>query len=191
VVPETTQPSVWRMDADGGNRKQVTEGKGELPVAISPDGSWLLYMTSAEKGLFRIPVSGGTPRKIADEVLGEASVSPDGMRVAYAAFLPENGLLRRKIAVIPAEGGEKLAALPYLDGGLLQFTPSGDAVTINVPQAGVDNLWLKPLDGSPAKQLTRFTDGTIFAYDWTPDGKSLVLSRGKVTSDAILLTDFH
>jgi Tol biopolymer transport system component len=84
-----------------------------------------------------------------------------------------------------------LAALPYLEGSLLQFAPSGDAVTISLPQAGVDNLWLKPLDGSPAKQLTRFAEGSIFSYDWTTDGKSLVLSRGKVTSDAILLTDFH
>ncbi|HEU5180850.1 MAG TPA: protein kinase [Candidatus Polarisedimenticolia bacterium] len=191
VVPETKPPSVWRMDADGGNRRQVTEGKGERPLAISPDGSWLVYMSSAEKGLFRIPTAGGKPEKIGDEVLAEADISPDGKRVAFAAFLAEDGLLRRKIAVVPAQGGDRLAALPYLEGGQIRFAPGGNAVTINIPRAGVDNIWLKPLDGSPPKQLTRFTDGNIFSYDWTPDGKSLVLSRGKVTSDVILLSDFH
>ena len=192
LLPEKAQPSVWRMDADGGNRRQVTEGKGELPLAISPDGAWLLYLSIGKKGLFRIPTAGGQPVKIVEEnVMGEAVISPDGKRVAYAVYASEGDLLRRKIAVVAAEGGKPLLMLPYSDGNLLSFAPSGDAVTMLVPQAGVDNLWIQPLDGSAARQLTHFTEGRIFSYDWTPDGKNLILSRGKVTSDVILLSDFH
>jgi len=55
-------------------------------------------------------------------------------------------------------------------------------------RGGIDNLWAQPIDGGPAKQLTGFTDSSIFAFDWSREG-NLVASRGVLTSDVVLISD--
>ncbi len=57
--------------------------------------------------------------------------------------------------------------------------------------AGVSNLWIQPLDGGPARQITDFKEGVIFSYDWSADGKRIYLSRGSETRDVVLIRDFR
>jgi Tol biopolymer transport system component len=46
-----------------------------------PDGSYVYYVTAASA--HRLPVLGGTPRRVAEGVYGSVSVSPDGTRLAF------------------------------------------------------------------------------------------------------------
>lgn len=55
----------------------------------------------------------------------------------------------------------------------------------------ITNIWEQPLAGGPPKQITKFTSGRIFDFNWTADGKQLLLSRGEVTSDVVLLSNVH
>jgi serine/threonine protein kinase len=55
----------------------------------------------------------------------------------------------------------------------------------------VSNIWLQPLDGTEARQLTRFEDGQIFHFDRSADGRDLVASRGDVTSNVVLIDGFR
>ena len=49
------------------------------------------------------------------------------------------------------------------------------------------NLWVQPLDGTPAHQLTHFPDGrTIPTFAWSRDGKRLAVARETVTNDIVL-----
>jgi hypothetical protein len=56
---------------------------------------------------------------------------------------------------------------------------------------GATNLWEQPLSGGLPRQLTKFTSGRIFDFNWTGDGKQLLLSRGEVTSDVVLLSNLR
>jgi Tol biopolymer transport system component len=56
-------------------------------------------------------------------------------------------------------------------------------------RAGVSNIWSKPIDGGPAKQLTNFKSDRIFLHDWSSDGKRLALARGAWSSDVVLIRD--
>ena len=61
--------------------------KGELAIrmnSVSP-GGWMQYGTLA-----RLPLSGGTPREMVDNVM-DADWSPNGETLAIARFFPENG----------------------------------------------------------------------------------------------------
>ena len=58
-----------------------------------------------------------------------------------------------------------------------------------IQENGTDNLWLQPLDGSPGRQLTNFTDGTIARIHFSPDGKTLAMLHAHTESDAVLLRD--
>ncbi|HXP43123.1 MAG TPA: hypothetical protein VN833_22920 [Candidatus Acidoferrales bacterium] len=42
-----------------------------------------------------------------------------------------------------------------------------------------------------ATQVTKSTVGRIFDFNWTYDGQQLLLSRGEVTSDVVLLSNLR
>jgi Tol biopolymer transport system component len=73
----------------------------------------------------------------------------------------------------------------------LRWTPDGRALTYVLTAGDVSNLWNQPISGEPAKQLTRFKSNRIFSFDWSPDGQQMILSRGTVTSDVVLLSNFR
>jgi Tol biopolymer transport system component len=72
----------------------------------------------------------------------------------------------------------------------VRWAPDGEALTYVVTKAGVSNIWSQPLKGGPPQQLTHFTDQQIFYFDWSPQG-DLVLSRGSVASDAVLIRNLR
>jgi Tol biopolymer transport system component len=56
---------------------------------------------------------------------------------------------------------------------------------------GVDNIWSNPLDSRSHEQLTHFSSGQIFGFDWSPDGNRLAVARGSLSSDIILINNFR
>jgi hypothetical protein len=52
----------------------------------------------------------------------------------------------------------------------------------------VANLWLQPVDGSPARQLTHFRGGRVIDFDWSPGGQ-LAVEFGAVVRDVFLIRD--
>jgi serine/threonine protein kinase/Tol biopolymer transport system component len=184
---------IWKADPDGGNPAQVSKGDGETPLAVSPDGKWVLYSSGGSAGAkaWRVNLSGGPPILLGTQFLGRGGISPDGSRVVYEGFVQGGALLRRNMIVIPAGGGPPERTILFESGNNPGWAPSGDALTYVLEKDGVDNIWSQPLSGGPPRQLTRFTSLKIFSYDWTPDGKLLVLARGKIVSDAVILTGFH
>ena len=181
----------WKVDRDGGNPVQITHGKGEDVQDISPDGSWLTYTSLGDPGLWRVSLAGGIPTKLAESSLGATEISPDGKWITYSAYQEQGGRSWRGVVVLPAEGGKPRKSFLWPDGFQLRWAPSGNALTYGREVDGVGNLWSQPLDGGRPRQITSFTSLQIFSYDWAPDGKQLVLSRGQETSDVVLITDFR
>jgi TolB protein len=84
--------TVWRVSADGKDRRQVTGHLDSLYryLALSPDGSLLVYAALQGKrlGLWVMPSEGGKslPLTITEGSHNESPVwSPDGRRIAYAS----------------------------------------------------------------------------------------------------------
>jgi len=51
--------------------------------------------------------------------------------------------------------------------------------------------WEQQLEGGRPKQLTKFADAEIFGFNWSLDRKQLLLTRGRMTRDLVLMTDFR
>jgi len=184
-------PHIWRMDPDGGNPTQITKGEGERLVALSPDARWLLYVSVKGAEIWKTPIEGGTAVKVVETSLAGGAFSPDGKLIACETFVAKGNRLERTMQVFPSEGGPAIHTIPFPEGFTLRWTPSGDGLTYSGEIGGASNIWKQPLDGSPPKPITDFKTGQIFSYDWSPDGKQLILSRGRVTSDVVLITDFR
>jgi TolB protein len=186
---------LWRMDADGSNLLQLTDGAAESYPQISPDGRWVVYL-SAERNrssMWKVSIEGGEPSEVSGRWSMSPSFSPDGKQIA--CFYEDEAGAGFKLALIPSGGGEpfKLFDLPpavFLRAGL-HWTPDGGALRYVANGGGVSNIWEQRVAGGAPRQLTDFKANKIFRLAWTRDGRQLAFERGAEFNDATLISDFQ
>jgi len=187
--------NVWRMDADGNNEKQLTNGVDDTWPWCSPDGQWVIYhsLVQGKRTLRRVSINGGDSQQLTDYSSVGPVVSPDGRWIS-CYYRPETKA-PWKLAIIPFDGGPpvKTFEVPQnvLFTSLVRWTPDGLALAYITSRDGISNIWIQPLDGSPSKQATDFKSDQIFWFDWSRDGRQLGVSRGAVTSDVVLIKDLR
>ena len=191
---------LWRVDADGSNPKQITNGKFDARPVCSPDGKWIYFQESDANGIFRISADGGAPEQVAGTIFtslensgGEPDISVDGKFLVFAVAKPVPvGLLDFRFAIVPLGQGADPVLLGDVEprfSGAPRFTPDGKSLVYAIQENGTENLWLQPLDGAQGRQLTNFTDGNITRTHFSPDGKTLGVLRTHTESDVVLLHD--
>ena len=180
--------NLWRIDATGGNAKQLTFGHNEARAACPSQGTWVYYKDVADGRLKRVSIDGGTPEKVSDDVPGPYAVSPDGKAIATLDVRE----LDHKLVLETVSTDDKKVAYHDLDQRAsppLSFSPDGKAIVYTVREKGIDNLWEQPLDGSAYHPLTHFTAELIGRFAFSRDGTKIAIERGHSESDAVLLTD--
>jgi len=189
---ENDVANIWRLDLNGQNASQLTNGKQDFPLSITPDGKWIVYgsLQGDRSVLMKVSSQGGSPVQLTDYQADSPSVSPDGLWIACSTVSSRNK--SPSLAVIPISGGEpiKLIELPATASPPFDWSPDSRQVAfINSPD-GVGNLYAQPLADGPAVPLTHFTSGRIFNFQWSRHGL-IVLSRGSDTVDAVLIRNFR
>jgi Tol biopolymer transport system component len=118
------------------------------------------------------------------------SFSPDGTRLAF--YYVDPATRRFRIGIAPASGGppeRSLEAEPPTAATKVRFRDEG--LYVNTMPGDRANVWLLPLDGRAARRVTDFDDFLVYGFALSPDGKTLVYSRGPRTRDALLLRNFR
>jgi DNA-binding winged helix-turn-helix (wHTH) protein/Tol biopolymer transport system component len=194
---QSTTNQIMRVDASGAD--VATLASGDLgSLVCSPDGKYVFYEDfSPRHRILRIPVEGGesveVARVLGEFLVGRLSISPDGKRLAYPyeEYSPAPIL---KLAIISAEGGP-LTVITAPGGaygyGSLLWSPDGKNLQYVLTENGASNVWEQPLDGNKPRQLTTFSSGEIFDFHWSLDGRRLLLTRGEVSSDAVLISNLR
>jgi len=189
---------IMRVDGDGLNWTRLAGGFLYSP-ACSPDGKFVFYvLMGATQKILRVPIQGGNSEFIGlvpgQTIRGTMRVSPDGR---FLAFPYDEGQPKplSKLAVVSAETGQIVKTFETPGGvyreSCLRWSPGGRSLQYLLTTGEVTNIWEQPLAGGPPQALTRFTTGRIFDFNWTPDGKELVLARGEVSSDIVLLSNLR
>jgi hypothetical protein len=94
--------------------------------------------------------------------------------------------------VISAKGGQPVRTFKVSGGiGDAHWSPDGKALQYLLTRNGATNIWEQSLAGGESKQLTKFTSGLIFDFNWSSDHIKLLLTRGSISSDVILLRTLH
>jgi serine/threonine protein kinase len=178
-----------RVDSDGSNPTKLADTVRYS--SCSPDGSWILYATGNKT--FRIPIAGGAPVEVTQVpfVTEYAALSPDGKWIAYG-YQEGSPVPIRKFAVVPADGSAAPRVFtPTTNSGGFVWARDSRSVQFLVTRNSVSNIWEQPLSGGSPHAITNFTADRIFGFDWSRDGKQLLLARGENTSDVVLISNFR
>ncbi|HEY7910489.1 MAG TPA: hypothetical protein VIG62_01150, partial [Blastocatellia bacterium] len=186
---------IWRMNLDGSAPTQLTTGEAEYWPVSSADSKWVIFTrmhgAEARPMLWKVPIEGGDPVQLTTYTALQSIVSPDGK--SFACWYAESAQSPAKLAIIPMEGGQptKLLNVPPAIGEFvnIRWTADGKAISYLDSKDGIPNVWNQPIDGGKPVQVTSFNSEKIFNFDWSRDGKQLGLSRGKTSTDVILIRD--
>ncbi len=187
---------IWRMNIDGGNPIQLTNGSGEDRPSCSPDGRWVVYTRLESKGgelptVWKVSIDGGSPVQLTNTWSISPAVSPDSKLIACIYSDPAK--VGGGLALIPIDGGKPLKIFPPLPRNVwyVSWTPDGRGlVYAENPDDDASRLWVQPLDGGPPRQFARFENDQIFGFDWSRDGTQMACVRGLIATNAVLIKDF-
>ncbi len=171
---QSGQWSLWLMNSDGGERKQLTaSGTVAMYPSWKPDSRRIVYI-SEEDGSFDLQTvdiatletvnltSDGLPK-------GPPRWGPDGEEVLFAKK-GDNW----NIYVINLTGQLKQTQLTKVQGNNLypSWTPEGERILFSSDRSGDYDIWMMKADGSQQFQLTYISDDQI-KPSMSPDGLNI------------------
>jgi len=199
---DPSRTGIWLSIANGGamawgELRQITRHSGQghdLPIAFSPDGQHLLFLrqTLPDGDLYIIGIDGKGLRKlnldgtkvVQDAFLGAgATWSPDGARIAFAAYTNANTHLAT-VYVMDAAGGEpRVLAGAAIWTTSVAWSPDGRWIAFDRDNGtGVHDLYLvDPDDGSQTNLTFDFGPG-VCCPKWSPDSRYLLV-QGTTSDD--------
>jgi Tol biopolymer transport system component len=195
---------VFAMDVASGDVVEIPHATGSVLWAQwSPDGSRLAYILEEPGPRYAIVIADADGNDavtlLEEEDTGAAgpdmldlSWSPDGSRIAYSGRTVEDGVARRTILIVNADGS---GTPQVLDGLWTDVSWSPDAerlVTVGFPagdaEAGRFDVYTMRPDGS---NLVQLTDDEAIEHEpsWSPDGTRIVFATGGEYDQDVVVMD--
>ncbi|HMD08636.1 MAG TPA: protein kinase [Candidatus Acidoferrum sp.] len=156
----------------------------------SPDGEWIVAAGSDRDGtgLFKLPVAGGSPVRIATGPFLDPVWSPRGDLIVYCGT--QVFTLTPLLAVHPDGTAAKLPEINVQrEGERARFLPDGTGLVymLGGTMAGQD-FWLLDLSTMRSRRLTQLKNpAAMRTFDITPDGGRIVFDRLRENSDIRLI----
>ena len=88
---------LWKMESDGKNARQLTQGSEVQGLQVTPDDEWIVYTAPGAtrwSTLWKVPVEGGPSVAMSSDLAQMPAVSPDGKWVACFYTKGERGIRR-------------------------------------------------------------------------------------------------
>jgi Tol biopolymer transport system component len=198
VIDDGGRRTLWLRQVATATDVQLTapEDVFYLSLTISPDGNFLYYVsgstTRGNRVLYQMPVLGGNPKKMVEDVGSPISFSPDGKQIAFvrsgrgeSALMIANadGTEERKIAVRqpPNSFGD------FFQGGVA-WSPDGKqiaSIAHSIDSAGqFQNVIEIPFEGGTERPLTSQKWYQIQRLAWLADGSGLLMTAAEQAADS-------
>ena len=183
---------LFRMDPDGGNLVQLTNGYAERNAAVSPDGKWVYYNSAESSLLWKVPLDGGEPVQLTKEYAAYPSVSPDGKLVAcfhFPKYDHEAQITIRSTDDMKVVSELKLAPGLWISRSIRWDADNATVIYANQSQGKVKVYRQSIYSGAP-QELTTVKAEDEFEFSFSPDRRQLAYVSTKWNHDAVLIDGF-
>lgn len=167
---------LWRVPLDGGDVTGIDTGfatacNNDHGITPAGDGIYLSHHVAAASTLYRVPVTGGVPEQIVDQVPSYwHGVSPDGAEIAYCArrdgrydICVQQNAEVRLTGVAGDEG--------HNDGP--DYSADGVWIWFNSDRTGQAQIWRMRRDGTDVQQMAQSDRVDWFPHP-SPDGRHVL-----------------
>jgi serine/threonine protein kinase len=182
-------PNIWSIATDGSGLMQLTKDAEDYNPSMDVSGKWIVFDSwmRGPQTVMKIPSQGGERIDVTTENGNSSVISSDGQTVYFVSTADG----KRYVSSIPISGGsaKRLFETPKNMSSGIAIRPNSSEFSYTITTDGVSNIVTRPINGGAQQQFTRFDEKFITSYAWTPDGKSVVVTRGDIRSDVIILTD--
>lgn len=157
------------------------------PAAISHNGNWIYYGESNPleplKGptIYRMPLLGGSPRRVLDSVHLFAALSPDDQRILVHRFKASGGI--DLVTVNALDGGDEVViassniASDYLG---TRWSPDGSKLLFFSSEQRPDGTYWSisemPAQGGPHKTILPPAQRKIWFIGWADNGRGIIMN---------------
>ncbi len=181
---DEAESSVWVKQIGGGSPLRILPptSKGYRSLVFSPDGQHLYFREDTETApIYQTLSLGGPPKKVAENVWSDFSISPDGSRFAFIRRDSELAEHRLVLANVSGEGETTLAAkaAPWdYRSGAPAWSPDGLKLVVASGQQRRFFPKLLMIDTASGEEteidIPRWR--AIFRVLWMPDGERLLIT---------------
>jgi len=169
--------SIWTMNADGSNRKQMTTDPPAMQELRSPpDGSFFVFSAKRDKWdhLYRVNSDGSDLRQLTfgDSREGDSTISPDGKWIVYDSSVYSTGRQKTALWKVSSDGGEPVK-VSDTECHTPHFSPDGAYVSCVSPDWKT-LLVVSVETGETIRTLKSEANPVLnVGARWTLDGKAL------------------
>src|SRR5690348_3257886 len=186
AVERTDGQSLWLRNIATGSDTQVrVPGVVEFGgLTFSPDSNRIYFVGASgqETSLYRAPVLGGRPERIAQNVDPNSGLafSPDAKNISYFRYgVPQTAKWSMYIA--NADGTEETTVLtgsleevPY--PGSVSWSPDGKLIAYSGGLAFSRSIYLFETKNRQTRKLTNYPDLAISDLIWNPEGDGFLVN---------------
>jgi Tol biopolymer transport system component len=164
-----------------------------MGIAFSPDGNYLYFVrptleNTITNALYVMPVFGGTPRQLVNDIDTIVSFSPDGKRFTFVRFTPQRKDQSSEIHIANKDGSDnQIVYATREEIGPPVWSPKGDSITW-ISTVGPATYALQIFEIA-SKKLTSFAAPPDISFSdlanvaWMPDGRHLLTFYVRPHSD--------
>ncbi len=162
-----------RLVSTAGNAEVVPPAQAQYwGITFSPDSNLIYYVRAdgedARTGvLYEVPVLGGGPRKLIDDVTSPITLSPDGKQAAFFRTLHGKPEMALMVANLDGSGEKQLATLPPTGFPPEQgpaWSPDGKQIAVADPKADADTTYVTVAGIAVAGGAKKSLSSTKFYY---------------------------
>lgn len=180
------------VDENGKNARQLTEGAEDVYPNFMADGQSVIFQNGLDNKiitLWRVSLADKNPVQLTQTHAIHPAISKDGMQTAFYFMDAETDGLWRVGLISSADGSflSKLSFPKAVTERRMRWHPNGKFIGQILYEGENINLLLLPIGGD-SQIVSGLGKGDVNWFDFSNDGKQIVVSHTTETQDVVFLT---
>ena len=185
--------SLHLTDSEGKNRRELIDGTEDVWANFTPDGQSVIFQRGLNNKLitlWRLDLKDKKLTQLTQNHSLHPAISPDGSQTAYY-FMDADADNLWRIKLISSTTGDTLAKInlpPIATKRMMRWSPNGKFISQIANQGEEIKLLLIPISRNNSIEIFDLGKGNLDWFEWSKDGKKIVVSQSTETQDIVLLS---